>query len=92
MADNTEQKQVRGWVDVVITPDMPLSVIINFLNVINERLCAIEDVTQVPFNNKMISLTELYRIQAEQQAAAAAKAKEGADSDQPAESDGEERA
>ena len=55
MEENKEQKQVKGWADVVITPDMPLSVIVNFLNVINERLCAIEDIIQIPFNNKMIT-------------------------------------
>lgn len=73
MEENKEQKQVKGWVDVVITPDMPLSVIVNFLNVINERLCAIEDIIQVPFNNKMITLTQFYKVQAEEQAAAAEK-------------------
>ena len=74
MEENKEQKQVKGWVDVVITPDMPLSVIVNFLNVINERLCAIEDIIQVPFNNKMITLTQFYKAQAEEQAAAVAAA------------------
>lgn len=73
MEENKEQKQVKGWADVVITPDMPLSVIVNFLNVINERLCAIEDIIQIPFNNKMITLTEFYKAQAEEQAAAAEK-------------------
>lgn len=73
MEENKEQKQVKGWADVVITPDMPLSVIVNFLNVINERLCAIEDIIQVPFNNKMITLTQFYKVQAEEQAAAAEK-------------------
>ena len=73
MEENKEQKQVKGWADVVITPDMPLSVIVNFLNVINERLCAIEDIIQVPFNNKMITLTQFYKVQAEEQAAAAKK-------------------
>lgn len=73
MEENKEQKQVKGWADVVITPDMPLSVIVNFLNVINERLCAIEDIIQIPFNNKMITLTQFYKVQAEEQAAAAEK-------------------
>ena len=62
MEENKEQKQVKGWADVVITPDMPLSVIVNFLNVINERLCAIEDIIQIPFNNKMITLTQFIKL------------------------------
>jgi len=93
MADNNEQKQIQGWRDVQITLDMPLSVIVNFVNVLNQRLVALEDITQVPFGNKMITLTELYRLQAEEQAAAAAKAQEeNKDGNQPKESDGQERA
>ena len=69
-----EENKIQGWKDVQITPDMPLSVIVNFLNVLNQRLVALEDVTKVPFNNQMISLTELYSLQAQAQAEAAAKA------------------
>lgn len=63
MAD--EKQTIQGWKDVQITPDMPLSVLVNFMNVLNQRLVAIEDHVQVPFDNKMVSLTELYAIQAE---------------------------
>lgn len=62
-----EEKKIQGWRDVQITPDMPLSVLVNFMNVLNQRLASIEDVTQVPYENRMISLTELYAIQAEQE-------------------------
>ena len=62
-----EEKKIQGWRDVQITPDMPLSVIVNFMNVLNQRLASIEDVTQVPYENRMVSLTELYAIQAEQE-------------------------
>ena len=55
---------------------MPLDVIVNFLNVLNQRLCAIENVVTVAGpDGKMISLTDLYAIQtAEMQAQAAAEA------------------
>ena len=71
-----EEKQVQGWKDVQITPNMPLDVIVNFLNVLNQRLCAIENVVTVASpDGKMISLTDLYAIQtAEMQAQAAAEA------------------
>ncbi len=62
-----EEKKIQGWRDVQITPDMPLSVLVNFMNVLNQRLASIEDVTQVPYENRMVSLTELYAIQAEQE-------------------------
>ncbi len=63
-----EEQELRGWADVQITPDMPFSVLINFMNVINQRLVAIENITQIPYENRMITLTELYRIQAEEEA------------------------
>jgi len=60
-----EKQVIQGWKDVQITPDMPLNVLVNFMNVLNQRLVALEDNVQVPFDNKMVSLTELYAIQAE---------------------------
>lgn len=62
-----EQKQPQGWKDVVITPDMPLTAIVQFLNVLNQRLCTIEDNLSVEMQNgEKLSITEIYRIQAEQ--------------------------
>lgn len=60
-----EKQTIQGWKDVQITPDMPLSVLVNFMNILNQRLVALEDNVRIPFDNKMISLTELYAIQAE---------------------------
>ena len=61
------EKQVQGWKDVVITPDMPLTAIVQFLNVLNQRLCTIEDNLSVEMQNgEKLSITEIYRIQAEQ--------------------------
>ena len=63
-----EQKQPQGWKDVVITPDMPLGAIVQFFNVLNQRLCNIEDnlmVTQ-PDGTQM-SLTQVYALQAQQE-------------------------
>ena len=62
-----EQKQPQGWRDVVITPDMPLTAIVQFLNVLNQRLCTIEDNLSIEMQNgEKLSITEIYRIQAEQ--------------------------
>ena len=62
--ENEEMKTVQGWKDVNITLDMPIGAFLSFINALNQRLAQIEDVTQVPYGNKMISLTELYAIQA----------------------------
>lgn len=63
-----EQKQPQGWKDVVITPDMPLVALVQFFNVLNQRLCTIEDnlLVEMP-NGEKLSITELYRIQAEEE-------------------------
>ena len=71
------EKKVQGWKDVVITPDMPLTAIVQFLNVLNQRLCTIEDNLSVEMQNgEKLSITEIYRIQAEREMEAQAKSKE----------------
>ena len=66
-SEEQKEKKVQGWKDVVITPDMPLTAIVQFLNVLNQRLCTIEDNLNVEMQNgEKLSITEIYRIQAEQ--------------------------
>ena len=75
--EEQKEKKVQGWKDVVITPDMPLTAIVQFLNVLNQRLCTIEDNLTVEMQNgEKLSITEIYRIQAEREMEAQAKAKE----------------
>ena len=63
-----EQKQPQGWKDVVITPDMPLAAMVQFFNVLNQRLCTIEDNLKVEMpTGEQLSISEIYRIQAEQE-------------------------
>lgn len=65
---NQEQRQPQGWRDVVITPDMPLAAIVQFFNVLNQRLCTIEDNLKVEMTTgEQLSISEVYRIQAEQE-------------------------
>ena len=65
--EEQKEKKVQGWKDVVITPDMPLTAIVQFLNVLNQRLCTIEDNLNIEMQNgEKLSITEIYRIQAEQ--------------------------
>ena len=69
--EQTEQKQEpekntpQGWRGVTITPDMPLGAIVQFFNILNQRLCNLEDNVTVNLQNEMVSLTRAYEIQAE---------------------------
>ena len=55
---------------------MPLSVLVNFRNVLNQRLVTIEDQTVIDFEGSKKTLTEIYRSQAEREMEAQAKSKE----------------
>ena len=61
-----EERKPQGWADVQVNEGMPLNVLVNFLNVLNQRLVQVENVTQIPYDNHMISLTEFYHIQQEE--------------------------
>ena len=63
-----EQNQPQGWRDVVITQEMPLAAIVQFFNVLNQRLCTIEDSTFVEMaNGEKLSITQIYALQAQQE-------------------------
>ena len=66
--EQMEQNQPQGWKDVVITPDMPLAALVQFFNVLNQRLCTIEDNTfvEMPTGEKL-SITQIYALQAEEE-------------------------
>ena len=72
-----EQNQPQGWRDVIITPDMPLAAIVQFFNILNQRLCNIEDnlLINQP-DGGSATLTELYRIQADYEKEMLAKQQE----------------
>ena len=49
MAEEKNQNvQPQGWKDVEITPDMSLSMIVGFMNVLNQRLATVENIVTVP--------------------------------------------
>lgn len=63
--EQMEQREPQGWKDVVINPDMPLSALVQFLNILNQRLCGLEDnVTVEVAEGNRLSITEVYRLQA----------------------------
>ena len=55
---------------------MRLSVLVNFMNVLNQRLVRLEDQSVIDFESSKKTLTEIYRIQAEREMEAQAKSKE----------------
>lgn len=69
MENQNQTPQVpQGWKDVTIVPDMPLAALVQFLNILNQRLCTVEDNTFIKDDQgNMISLTKLYAIQAEEE-------------------------
>ena len=69
----SEERKIQSWKDVQLTPDMPLTVLVNFLNVLNQRLAAVEDQVVVDFEGAKRTLSEVYAIQSEREAEAIAK-------------------
>ena len=63
-----EQRQLQGWKDVNITSDMPLAALVQFFNVLNQRLCTIEDNLKIEMpTGEQLSISDIYRIQAEEE-------------------------
>ena len=69
--DETVQKEnyVPGLKDARITVEMPLHMIVDFLNILNNRLCFLEDSIRLADNEgNTMSVTEFYAMQAQAQA------------------------
>ena len=65
--NNQEQKQTQGWGDVQINSNMSLDMLVNFLNILNQRLVTVENFVTIPDQKgKMISITDFYQQQAQQ--------------------------
>lgn len=57
-----EQPKMQSWRDVRISSQMPLDAIVDFCNVLNQRLCSIEDLLKVKGEDgSEKSLTEIYQ-------------------------------
>lgn len=69
MAEDNQEKTL-GWKDVSINTSMGLDTIVNFFNILNQRLCTIENLLAVrEEDGKDISLTEYYAREAAKEAA-----------------------
>lgn len=78
---NEAEIENEGWRTVQIDQELPLSAIVHFLNILNQRLCTIEDLISVKDDKdgNSYTLTEIYHMQA--MASAAAEAKEDSKED-----------
>lgn len=67
--ENTNQNQQleMSWRNAQISGELPLNALIQFLNILNERLCTVEDATLVTVDEQgtQMSLTEVYIAQAQ---------------------------
>lgn len=59
--ENTNQNNPQGWRDVSISMNLPVDGVLHFLNILNQRLCTIEDIVTIDGQ----TITELYRQEAE---------------------------
>ena len=60
--ENMEKGSLGAWNQVVISPDLPLIAIVDFLNIINQRIANIENIICIPDEQGIShSLTELYQ-------------------------------
>lgn len=84
MAEENKQ-QVQTWKDVHISPELSASMLIDFFNILNQRMATLENIVTIPDNTgKMITVTELYARQAQAQAQAEAqKAQQSKDAEEP---------
>lgn len=80
MEENKQQQQSttpQSWKDINLGPDTPVSVLISFINVLNQRLCLLEDHVSIKLEDgRVVTVTELFKLQ-EEAAKAAATAKKG---------------
>ena len=54
----------QGWKDVQLAPDRSVSMLINFLNVLNQRLANLEDIIEITAEDgRKMTLTEYYNLQ-----------------------------
>lgn len=67
VAENAQNENyVPGWKDARITVEMPLHMIVDFLNILNNRLCFLEDSIRLADNEgNTMSVTEFYAMQAQ---------------------------
>ena len=74
--EQENKQELQGWKDVQLNPEMSVSMLVGFLNVLNQRLVTLENLITIPDGEgKMINLTDYYARQAQAEIDAQAQAK-----------------
>lgn len=64
---NQNVKTPQSWAEVVISSGLSLEAIVEFLNVLNQRLCTLENIVSVPDEEgKHHTITEIYQMQTQE--------------------------
>lgn len=75
--EQENKQELQSWKDVQLHPEMSVSMLVGFLNVLNQRLVTLENLITIPDGEgKMINLTDYYARQAQAEMDMQAKAKE----------------
>lgn len=70
--EQNQTPKIPGWADIMITDEIPLKNVVEFLNVLNQRLALVEDNVFIKEpDGSMVNLTKHYQIQSEAQIAEA---------------------
>lgn len=68
MEQNQNVQTPQSWAEVTINSNLSVNAVIDFLNVLNQRLSTLENIVTVPDENgEHHSITEIYRAQTQMQ-------------------------
>lgn len=60
------EKEIKGWGDIQIDLNAPLGMVIDMINILNQRLVTVENISKTEGG---LTLTEMYQKQAEEELA-----------------------
>lgn len=62
-----EQQMPKGWKDVMVGLDAPITALLQLVNVLNQRVCQLEDIVKTNYNGETMTVTEYIRIRTEEE-------------------------
>ena len=64
LQEQSQEFKPKGWSDIVIDDNLPVKALIDFFNVLNQRLCTLENIVTLPDEKgEHHSITEIYAKQ-----------------------------
>ena len=62
--EQNQTPKIPGWADIMITDEIPLKNVLEFFNVLNQRLANLEDIIEITAEDgRKMTLTEYYNLQ-----------------------------